>query len=121
MHICIVVNGSVFVFVGETVRVKEDIQVIIDCSQLIDAVINNGISNHTVTWFKDGIPITNESTVNTVITADNKFCIINDTVLAGDDQVGSSSNFGTGGNYTCEVCNVTTCVDMTSPQIVCGK
>ena len=35
------VNGSVTVLIGETIIVEEDVQVTIDCSQLIDTAISN--------------------------------------------------------------------------------
>ena len=76
------VNGSVAVFVGENVVVKEDVKVIIDCSQLIDSIVDNRISNTTTTWYKDGFPIANGSALNVEISADNRYCIITNTLLA---------------------------------------
>lgn len=98
MSLCIVINGSVVVLVGETIGIKEGLKVIVNCRHLINSM-GNRISNHTITWYKDGMLIANESAVNTIITADNRFCIINDTVLA------SGSKFGSVSNYTCKICN----------------
>ena len=78
----LIINGSVAVFVGENVVVKEDVQVIIDCSQLIDAIADDEISNTTTTWYKDGFPIANGSALNVKISADNRYCIITNTLLA---------------------------------------
>ena len=112
----VVVNGSVAVFVGETIRVEEDVRVTIDCSQLIDAASNNGFSNVNVTWYKDGNPITNESVQNVFISADYRDCVITNTSLAVGGQLGND------GLYTCEVCNFTTsCMSNSSINIVCGK
>ena len=111
----VVVNETVVVFVGEPVIVREDVQVTINCSQLIDEAINNGISNPNVTWYKDGVAITNSSHMNIFISADDRLCIITDTSLSIDDQL------GTAGNYTCEVCNTTGCINETTSQFVCGK
>lgn len=110
-----VVNNSVHVFVGEPVVVGEDIQVTVDCSPLINVVVNNGISNTIVTWYKDGAQLTNGSAVNVVISADNKLCIITDTLLTVGGQ------FGTDGNYTCEICNRSTCMQNATLLDVCGK
>ena len=125
------VNGSLVVLIGQTIKLEEDVQVIIDCSQLIDAVANNETFNPNVTWYKNEIQIVNGSAINAEISSDTRFCIINCTL---SDQVGSGENvaidenfgsanvdFGTSGNYTCEVCNVSTCINLTSPKFICGK
>ena len=111
----VVVNESVTVLVGEPVIVQEDVQVIIDCSQLIDDTINNGSSNTIVTWSIDGFLLSNGSALNVVISADNRLCIITDSQLAVGGLLGND------GNYTCEVCNDTICVNQTSSYRVCGK
>ena len=111
----LVVNRSVAVFVGEDVVVEEYVRVTINCSQLIDATIDNGISNASITWYKDGVFLTNRSAINVVISADGRYCIITDTLL----PVGG--HLGTDGNYTCEVCNTpTNCTAMTTYLVVCG-
>ena len=111
----LVVNGSVAVFVGENVVVKEDVRVMIDCSQLIDAIMDNRVSNTTITWYKDGFPITNGSALNVKISADYRHCIITNTLLAlGGRQL------RTDGDYTCGVCNITTCINKSSSVIICG-
>ena len=111
----LVVNGSVIVFVGEDVVVEEDVRVTINCSQPIDATIDNGISNASITWYKGGALLTNGSSLNVVISADGRYCIITDTVLSAGGVL------GTDGNYTCEVCNTpTNCTLMTTCLAVCG-
>ena len=39
------INESVFVFAGEPVTVRDDMRVVIDCGQLIDRAISDGIPN----------------------------------------------------------------------------
>ena len=112
----LVVNGSVTVFIGETIIVKEDVRVTVDCSQLIDTAINKRISNITVIWYKDRNLITNGTAANTVISADHRLCITTNTL-----QSEGGRQLGTDGDYTCKVCNATTCINMTSPQIICGR
>ena len=109
------VKESLVVFVGEPVRVGEDVRVTIDCSRLIDEAIDNGITNATVTWFKDGAELSNGSIPNVKISADKRFCIITDTSLAVGSQIGNA------GQYTCEVCDGTICMNRTSHLFVCGK
>ena len=106
------VNESLVVFVGEPVIVPEDIRVTIDCGEVIDAA---PIENPTVTWYKNGIPITNGSAINVVISADNRLCIITDTLLAVGGQL------GTDGNYSCQVCTSMECNITNSIHDVCGK
>ena len=134
MYLCVtfiyaVLNGSANVLIGQTIKVEEDVEVVIDCSKLIDAAINDRTSNPNVTWYKNEIPIVNGSTINTVISSDNRLCIINNTLLTGsddaigiDDNIGSAGvDFGTSGNYTCEVCNISVCMSLTSTKVVCGE
>ena len=109
------VNESLVVFVGDLVRVEEDVRVTIDCGPLIDEAINNGISNPTVTWVNSGAELSNGSAVNVEISADRRFCIITNTLLAVGGQLGND------GQYTCEVCNNTICMNKTSRVFVCGK
>ena len=86
----------VIVYVGEPITIDSETiglneQVIIDCSRLIDAF---GDVNPYVTWFIDGIPISSGSVMNVKISADNRLCLISNTSLATNDQLGS---------YTCVV------------------
>ena len=101
--------------VGEPVTVGDDVRVTIDCSPLIDDAIDNGIPNPTVTWFKDGAELSNAYVPKVEISADKRFCIITDTLLAVGGQ------FGNAGQYTCEVCDGTICMNKTSRLFVCGK
>ena len=101
--------------VGEPVTVGDDVRVTIDCSPLIDDAIDNGIPNPTVTWFKDGAELSNAYVPKVEISADKRFCIITDTLLAVGGQLGNA------GQYTCEVCDGTICMNKTSCLFVCGK
>ena len=114
MSFFVVVNNRVEVNVGQDVIVnREGIRVTIDCTQLIN---NIGVQNTTVNWYKDGVTITNGSAVNVAISNDDRLCIITNTLLT----VGGQN--GTGGNYTCEVCDGTTnCISKESTHVVCGK
>ena len=107
------VNESLVVFVGEPIRVGERVRVTIDCSSLIDEAIDNSIPNPTVTWFKDGAELSN---AYVEISADKRFCIITDTLFAVGGQLGNAA-----GQYTCEVCDNTICMNKTSNLFVCGK
>ena len=113
------VNESVVVFVGESVSVRQYVQVTIDCSQLVDGVLDNtGVSNPTISWYKDGLIITNGSQRNVLISADNRLCVITDTLMAIGGQL------GTDGNYTCQVCSDSMMVNCTSNETiatVCGE
>ena len=111
------INESVFVFVGEPVTVRDDMRVVIDCGQLIDRAISDGIPNPTVTWIKDGLTLMNGSATNVVISPDRRRLIITDTLLAFGGQ------FGSDGNYTCDICmdyNVPDCANE-SDVCVCGE
>ena len=126
-----VINGSVRVFVGEPVTVRQDERVTIDCGNLTIETIRNltneairNLTNETihnvtvnpvVTWCKDGREISNGSAINVIISADNRFCIITETLMAVGGQL------GTDGDYTCKVCDNNTCINYTSPVEVCGK
>ena len=97
---------------------REDVEVNIDCGQQIDDVINMTGVNPSVTWFKNGMILTNGSERNIVISQDKRQCIIEQTSLA----VGG--DLGTSGNYICEVCagdGTADCMTNSSRQIVCGK
>ena len=113
----IVINSSVVVFIGDTVIVREDIRVTIDCGPLIDKVAtSSGIANPMVTWFKDGAMLTTGSSINVEISDDSRLCIITDTLLAVGDQL------GTEGIYSCEVCSTPTqCNESVTSLVVCGE
>ena len=108
------VNNSIFVSVGELIRVGEDIQVTIDCGQLIDDAINSGVQNPTVNWYDNhGTPIDGRYTFsNAVISADGRQCTIPHTSLP--------HRIGMDGNYTCQVCSdANTCINASSYYFVC--
>jgi len=96
----------VVVFLGVPIVVRSDERLNIECGLLLDEVARN--SNRNVTWYNDGVTITNGSHMNVFISIDNKFCIITDTSLTASGQL------GTAGNYTCEVCTTTCCINETS-------
>ena len=102
-----------FVFAGEPVAVRDDMRVVIDCGQLIDQAMSDGISNLTVTWIKDGLTLSNGSTINVVISADRRRLIITDTLLAIGGQLGND------GNYTCDICMDYNVPDCTNETVVC--
>ena len=90
------INDSLVLFVGESIVVGEDVQVTIDCSEVIDPVIVSGIANPTIRWLKDGAELTaNRSAPNVDISADRRRLIITDTVLAVGGQVGNDGNYTT--------------------------
>ena len=112
------VNESVVVFVGEPVTVKEDHRVTINCSNLIQQARDDGITNPIITWYKDGVVLSNGTAARVLISKDRSLCIITDTLLAVGGQV------GTDGNYTCEVCPPDTsnnCTSRSTCQAVCGE
>lgn len=117
MDLFAVVNNSLTLIVGESATLRVDQQVIIDCQPLIIDLMNKGISNPRVTWFKNEIIVTNGSERNIAISKDRRFCIITETGLSRGGELGTS------GNYTCRVCdgNGTNCINDTSSKIVCGE
>ena len=116
MYFCVEVNNTVIVNVGQDVTVnREGVELTINCTQLINDKIKSGVQNPTVKWYKDGINLTTGSVPNVAISNDGSLCVITSTLLT----MGGQS--GTGGNYTCEVCNTTNCISETSTHIVCGK
>jgi len=98
-------------FFGVPIAVRSDEQLIIDCGLLIDEVRN---SNPNVTWYNDGVAITNGSHMNVFISADDRYCIITDTSSTVSGQM------GTAGSYTCEVCTTTGCINETNTTIPIG-
>ena len=102
--------------VGENVTAREDVRVVIDCTQLVNNKINSGVKKPAVKWYKDGRKIKTGSEINVELSKDKRICVITDTLLAVGGQL------GTDGNYTCEVCGRNTnCLSGTSIQAVCGK
>ena len=103
----------VTVVVGEDVKVGVVEQVFIDCGSVIDAA---GVPNPNITWYYNGMKLTNGTVPNVVITQDERQTIILVSSLAIDDQPGNS------GNYTCEICSdFSTCTTYTSTADVCGE
>ena len=120
MYTCVsfyvVVNDTVMVNIGENVTAREDIQVVINCTQLVNNKINSGVRKPTVKWYKNGRKIKAGSEINVELSEDKRICVITDTLLAVGGQP------GTDGNYTCKVCGGNTkCLSGTSIQAVCGK
>ena len=119
MYVTFVVkNNFLELSIGEDATVREGVEINIDCGRQIDDVINMTGVNPSVTWFKNGIILTNGSERNIVISQDKRQCIISATSLAVGGELGTS------GNYICQVCagngNVD-CLVNSSHQIVCGK
>ena len=111
------VNNSLTLIIGGSATVREDKRVTIDCQPLITEVVNKGVPNPRVTWYKNGIILTNGSERNIFISKDSRFCIITETALSRGGELGTS------GNYTCRVCDGdgTNCINDTSSKIVCGR
>ena len=111
------VNNSLTLIIGGSATVRVDQRVIIDCQPLIIDLMNKGVPNPRVTWFKNGIIVTNGSERNIAISKDRRFSIITETALSRGGELGTS------GSYTCRVCdgNGTNCINDTSSKIVCGE
>ena len=101
--------------IGNTMSVGEHVHATIDCSQLINATIDDGFPNPTVRWYKNGIRLSNGTAANVIISQDEKFCIISSTLIAVGGQL------GTDGTYTCEVCDNVTCKANRTILYVCGE
>jgi len=110
-----VVDESIVVSSGDPVRVREDVRVTINCSNLIDQAINAGFLNPTISWTKDGVPLTNGSQPSVVISADNRLCIITNTLMGVGGQLGND------GSYSCEVCTGVNCTINESCLAICGE
>ena len=95
----VVTVKSVIVYVGEPITIDSETiglneQVIIDCGPLIDNISD---VNRDVTWYIDGILISSGSVMNVKISTNKRLCLISNTSLATNDQLG---------NYTCKVTSV---------------
>ena len=105
--------------IGENVVVQENVEVTMDCIELIDNLKGKGEVNPEITWSKNGLVLSNLSQTNVIITHGRRYCIITATQLAVGGEL------GTAGNYTCKVCSKSSdeigCEQNTSSQIVCGK
>ena len=109
-------DNKVFQLIGNTIAVGEHIHATIDCGPLINAtMIDDGFSNPTVRWYKNGMRLSNGSAPNVLISHDERFCVISSTLIAVGGQV------GTNGNYTCEVCENDTCKFEYTICYVCGE
>ena len=109
------VNNSLYLSIGEDATVRLNVQITIDCKQLINDAKKKGEKNPNITWTKDGLIITNESIPNVFISEDKKLVIDTRITFATND-----------GNYTCEVCDVGLfkhhdCERETSYLKVCGE
>ena len=112
------VNNSLALIIGGSATVRQDERVIIDCQPLITELMDKGVPNPRITWYKNGIILTNGSERNIVISEDSRFSIITETSLSRGGELGTS------GNYACRVCagdGTTNCVNDTSSKIVCGE
>ena len=120
MYPLIVVNSSLEVTIAnpDSITVKENITVTIDCKPVIDFVRNLTSLNPRIVWYKNGIILTNGSEVNVYISKGNRLVIISQTSVAEGGQLGTS------GNYTCCACVGDSNVDCTcnsTVKTVCGK
>ena len=112
------VNNSLYLSSGEDATVRLNVQITIDCKQLIDDLKDKGEPNPTITWTKDGLIITNHSVPYVIISDDKTLVIITRITFATGGQVGND------GNYTCKVCGgdgTADCEKETSCLKVCGK
>ena len=112
------VNNSLYLSSGEDATVILDVQITVDCKQLIDHLKDKGEPNPTITWTKDGSLLTNDSLPIVIISEDKELVIITRITFATGGQEGSD------GNYTCNVCSGNgnaDCEEETSCLKVCGK
>ena len=110
------VNNSLYLTSGENATVGLDVQITVDCKQLINDIKDKGEPNPNITWTKDGIALTNDSIPNVTISEDKVIVIVTRIAYATGGQVGND------GNYTCEVCGGTAgCKNETSCLKVCGE
>ena len=112
-------DNTVRVAIGENVVVQENVEVTMDCLELIDDIKGKGEENPMITWSKNELELSNLSQTNVIITHEKRYCTITATQLAIGGEL------GTAGNYTCEVCGRSSdqigCEQKTSSHIVCGK
>ena len=115
----VVVNDSVFVFVGEPVTVGEGVRVTIDCSQLIDEATNNGSKNFTITWYNPyGTPHNDSCSTYFNVSADSMQLIFPNTSVS----LAIDGHLVVDGNYTCEVCGDTdACINRSTLLYVCSE
>lgn len=113
---CVVKDGMVKVEIGDDIIVKENVQVSINCTTLVEPRLVEEDFVPVISWFKDELPITNGT--NIMISENSFVCIIVDTILAAGGQV------GTAGVYECVVCNnasIPDCISRKSNKTVCGE
>ena len=112
-------DNTILVTIGENVFVQENVEVTMDCIELIDDLKREGEVNPIITWSKNGLPLTNMSQTNVIITYENRYCIITATQLTVGGEIGND------GDYTCKVCSNNSdqigCKQNTSSVVVCGK
>ena len=93
------INQSVFVFAGEPVIIPEDVNLIIDCSPLIDAFAAQIGYVPTVRWYKNETIIRTGCPINIKISDDGRLLTITGT------ELGSGSQLVAYNSYFCEACN----------------
>ena len=112
-------DNILLVAIGENVVVQENVEVTMDCIELIDKIKGKGEVNPMITWSKNEFTLSNLSQTNVIITHEKRYCTITATQLAVGGEL------GTDGNYTCKVCSKSSdqigCEQNTSSVIVCGK
>ena len=112
-------DNTVRVPIGESVTVQENVEVTMDCVELIDDLKHSAEANPIITWYKNGMKIRGNGTYkNIMISADKRYCIIAATQLAVGGELGTT------GDYTCKVCSgngTADCENKTSSQVVCGE
>ena len=117
---CVVAeDNTILVAIGENVFVQENVEVTMDCIELINDLKEKGEVNPEITWSKNGLVLSNLSQTNVIITHERRYCTITATQLAVGGEL------GTDGDYTCKVCsNISDqigCEQNTSSVMVCGK
>ena len=98
--------------IGQNVKVEVDKQINIDCGPLIDAT---NITDFDITWYRNGLELSNSSGIQVVLSQDKRLCIISKTSLSTGTRPGNS------GEYKCEVCtNLNTCRSNFTRIDICG-
>ena len=112
-------DNTLLVAIGENVVVRENVEVTMDCIELIDDLKGKGEVNPIITWSKNGLTLANLSQTNVIITHEKRYCTITATQLTVGGELGND------GDYTCKVCSESSdkigCEQNTSSVIVCGK